>query len=127
MARRMRLIDGDILGSFDSSRDELHLEQSDEDIDFEPDLTENLIESSSSHKLSFSDDGDMEADSVDASTDVGRKDSEQKLQKRGRNSITEGSERLHGRHFIEKISNSKAVQFSFLLFLLGHMNKITEC
>ena len=47
------LTDGDILGLFDSSSDELDLEQSDEDIDFEPDLTENLSESSSSHELSF--------------------------------------------------------------------------
>ena len=74
MARRMRLADGDILGLFDSSSDELDLEQSDEDIDFEPDLTKNLSESSSSHELNFSDDGDMEADSVDVSTNVGDMD-----------------------------------------------------
>ena len=65
------LTDGDILGLYDSSSDELDLKQSDEDIDFEPDLTENLSESSSSHELSFSDDGDMEADSIDTSTNVG--------------------------------------------------------
>ena len=70
MSRRMRLTDGDILGLFDSSSDELDLEQSDEDIDFEPDLSE----SSSSHELSFSDDGGMDADSVDASTNVGDMD-----------------------------------------------------
>ena len=74
MARRMRLTDGDVVALFDSSSDELDLEQSDEDIVFEPDLTENLSESSSSHELSFSDDGDMEADSVDASTNVGGMD-----------------------------------------------------
>ena len=74
MARRMRLTDGDILGLFDSSSDELDLEQSGEDIDFEPDLTKNLSESSSSHELSFFDDGDMEADSVDTSTNVGDMD-----------------------------------------------------
>ena len=66
----MRLTDEDILGLFDSSDDELDLEQSDEDLDFEPDLIENLSESSSSHELSFSDDIDMVADSVGASTDV---------------------------------------------------------
>ena len=66
----MRLTDEDVLRLFDSSDDELDLEQSDEDLDFEPDLNENLSESSSSHELSFSDDVDMEADSVDASTDV---------------------------------------------------------
>ena len=70
MSRQMRLIDEDILGLFDSSDDELDLEQSDEDLDFEPDLNENLSESSSSHELSFSDDVDMEADSVGASTNV---------------------------------------------------------
>ena len=45
MARRMRLTDGDILGLLDLSSDELELEQSDEDIDFEPDLIKNLSES----------------------------------------------------------------------------------
>ena len=74
MARRMKLTDGDIMGLFDASSDELDLEQSDEDIDLEPDLTENLSESLSSHELSFSDDGDIEADSVDASTNVGDMD-----------------------------------------------------
>ena len=64
------------MGLFVSSSVELDLEQSDEDIglDFEPDLTENLSESSSSNELSFSDDGDMEADSVDASTNEGDMD-----------------------------------------------------
>ena len=70
----MRLTNGVIMGLFVSSSVELDLEQSDEDIDFEPDLTENLSESSSSNELSFSDDGDMEADSVDASTNVGDMD-----------------------------------------------------
>ena len=41
----MRLTDGDILGLLDLSSDELELEQSDEDIDFEPDLIKNLSES----------------------------------------------------------------------------------
>ena len=68
------MTDGDILGLFDSSSDELDLEQSDEDIEFEPNLTKNLSESSSSHELGFSDDGDMEADSVDFSTNMGDMD-----------------------------------------------------
>ena len=67
MARRMRLTDGDILGLFDSSSDELDLEQSGEDIDFEPDLTKNL----SSHELSFSDDGDTSTNLGDMDVDVG--------------------------------------------------------
>ena len=43
-------------------------------MDFELDLTENLSESLSSHKFSFSDDRDMEVDTVDASPNVENKD-----------------------------------------------------
>ena len=41
MANRMRLTDDDILDLFDSSGDEMDVDQSDEDVDFDPETTEN--------------------------------------------------------------------------------------
>ena len=39
MAKRMRLTDDDILDLFDSSGDEMDVDQSDEDVEFDPETT----------------------------------------------------------------------------------------
>ena len=73
MAKQMRLTDNDILDLFDSSGDEMDVDQSDEDVDFDPKTTENESDTSSLHKLPSSGDEDMDVSSVgDADTSAGR-------------------------------------------------------
>ena len=73
MAKRIRLTDDDILDLFDSSGDEMDVDQSDEDVDFDPETTENGSDTSSLHELPSSGDKDMDVSGVgDADTSAGR-------------------------------------------------------
>ena len=73
MAKRIRLTDDDILDLFDSSGDEMDVDQSDEDVDFDPKTTENGSDTSSLHELPSSRDEDMDVSGVgDADTSAGR-------------------------------------------------------
>ena len=73
MAKRMRLTDDDSLDLFDSSGDEMDVDQSDEDVDFDPETTENGSDTSSLHELPSSGDEDMDVSGVgDADTSAGR-------------------------------------------------------
>ena len=73
MAKRMRMTDDDILDLFDSSGDEMDVDQSDEDVDFDPETTENESDTSSLHELLSSGDEDMDVSGVgDADTSAGR-------------------------------------------------------
>ena len=64
MAKRMRLTDDDILDLFDSSGDEMDVEQSDEDVDFDPETAENESDCSNLHELASSGDEDMDVSGV---------------------------------------------------------------
>ena len=73
MAKRIRLTDDDILDLFDSSGDEMDVDQSDEDVDYDLETTENGSDTSSLHELPSSGDEDMDVSGVgDADTNTGR-------------------------------------------------------